>query len=355
MTTVNDSYELFPPRAPINSAPPAGQFLTALFKHVTDDCWLELYFLLPDDLPSIKGKPRKFTAYVPMPFNRDVPDIPAIITDNNALGYGVYFGTTPSRDKKEPQWKVNDEGREYKTYPRRHESDVPNVPALWVDVDDCTVDAFWARHYEINAPEPALVVSSGGGIHAYWRLDEPFTIDGDIAKARVKRLLKAIALAYNGDTHATDLARIMRMPSTVNTKPKRNGARCEVVSQWVSSWKFGIIEREFHGFLPVSLPRPTRNLPTINSDELPPVTVAYLNNPPFEGARNAKLYSASRGCNDIGMTQSEAERVLMSTALSTGLDEKEALITIASAYRAPRGLSNSNASVRMAMNDKRKK
>ena len=142
------------------------------------------------------------------------------------------------------------------------------VRTLWADVDDCTVDEALERCEKAGLPRPSILVNSGNGVHLYWLLSEPYLIDdagGDPpavhtdwiqngekrkphrylidpatgeklsldAKQNVPELsAKAIfiqdvnagiAAKIGGDsTH--DLARILRIPGTLNRKNERNGA-----------------------------------------------------------------------------------------------------------------------------------
>src|SRR5690606_35246838 len=71
----------------------------------------------------------------------------------NAEGYGIYFAPCLRKAKKgsaeSAAW----------------------VPALWIDIDSTD-----PRHLEnLKAFDPAssFVLSSGGGWHAYWLLDQP--------------------------------------------------------------------------------------------------------------------------------------------------------------------------------------
>jgi len=65
-------------------------------------------------------------------------------------------------------------------------------------------------------PEPTCVVFSGGGVQGYWRLEEPFEIDGKEELYEQAKLWNIqIERAFKADTcHNVD--RIMRLPGTVN-------------------------------------------------------------------------------------------------------------------------------------------
>ena len=139
------------------------------------------------------------------------------------------------------------------------------VRTLWADIDLCSVDEALARCQRRKLPHPSVVVNSGNGVHLYWLLDEPYLIDdaGDSLPVetewtqtadgrkkprrfivedgdrvyldqrqhlsqispqarRIQDLLAGIAQAVGGD-HTTDLARLLRLPGTLNRKDERNG------------------------------------------------------------------------------------------------------------------------------------
>ncbi|MFH1923064.1 MAG: hypothetical protein ABIP48_24635, partial [Planctomycetota bacterium] len=142
------------------------------------------------------------------------------------------------------------------------------VRVLWSDVDDCRPDEAIERCKAAGLPAPSIVVSSGNGAHLYWLLAEPYLVDDvgdplpvktewigqgegkkkkphryliDLAtkeklsldakqnvpdlspKAQhVQDIIAGIASKIGGD-HTHDLARILRIPGTLNRKDERNG------------------------------------------------------------------------------------------------------------------------------------
>lgn len=142
---------------------------------------------------------------------------------------------------------------------------IRTVRALWADVDHVTVDEVRERLATSGLPDPSILVNSGHGAHLYWKLAEPYLIDdaddppavetewiegpdgrrkprryvldGDDRIAldqrksasrlspkalHVQNVLAGIADACGGD-HTTDLARLLRLPGTLNRKDERNG------------------------------------------------------------------------------------------------------------------------------------
>jgi hypothetical protein len=159
-------------------------------------------------------------------------------------------------------------------------SQIRTVRELWTDTDNCSVEEARRRCAEKKVPPPR-VVNSGSGCHLHWRLDVPYLIDdvpdpnpvvpvwelgpdgrplrdenGKCLKPKnkyvvapdgrliyekledgklnpewnqlspkaqyIQDLLGRLAQGLGGD-HATDLARLLRLPGTLNRKGQRCG------------------------------------------------------------------------------------------------------------------------------------
>jgi hypothetical protein len=100
-------------------------------------------------------------------------------------------------------------------------ADVLALPALFVDIDAPAAEALLRlQQYE---PLPSCILHSGGGIHAYWWLDEPTTELGTAT-----RVLEYLKRRYSGD--ALSVSQSMRLVGSINTKPERNHAPCHLYS-----------------------------------------------------------------------------------------------------------------------------
>ena len=92
--------------------------------------------------------------------------------------------------------------------------------ALFVDIDfkDYQNGEDEARACLASFPlSPSIVVATGGGLHAYWVLDEPIELSSGGAP-RAKHLLRALAQAVGGDLRVAEPARVLRLPGTRNVK-----------------------------------------------------------------------------------------------------------------------------------------
>ena len=128
-----------------------------------------------------------------------------------ADGWGVFVGANP---RKREGGKAED---------------VALARSLFADVDDAeSIEEVESRIEVAGLPEPTLIVSSGRGFHAYWRLAEPLE---DLAEWSRRQV--AIATMIGAD-ELKDAPRVLRLPGTRHRKgePKpveivrSGGARC---------------------------------------------------------------------------------------------------------------------------------
>lgn len=122
--------------------------------------------------------------------------------------------------------------------------DVAAVRAFWADIDVgidkaakgqgyATVEEAMAavKTFRITAelPRPTHVVSSGGGLHYYWGVDEPMPPEQWLVYAKMfKALTKALGLLAD-PTRTADIASLMRVPGTLNFKDAANPRAVELI------------------------------------------------------------------------------------------------------------------------------
>src|SRR5215218_3093332 len=122
---------------------------------------------------------------------------------------------------------------------RGGESDSLALPFLWADLDFGTVGhkpangslplpptAEDALKIIADLPTPSLIVHSGGGLYPIWQFDQPVMITDD-NRADVKALSMrwqtiihdaAERLGWSYGSGVGDLARVLRLPGTINRK-----------------------------------------------------------------------------------------------------------------------------------------
>jgi len=99
---------------------------------------------------------------------------------------------------------------------------IVEIPAVWCDVDfKATPPARRAENLKKFPSNPSITVESGGGLHLYWILSEPA---GQSELEAVAAVNRQIAAALSGDAAATDAARILRVPGTLNVKYQPSAA-----------------------------------------------------------------------------------------------------------------------------------
>jgi len=172
-------------------------FLSALYGNAPHELYIELRCIHPTTADarsfwSKVGDKRSLTSA----FNH--------ATALNGDGYGVYFA---------PCLRQTKSGKA---------DAAVLMPALWVDMD-CDDEparraAALTKLHEFN-PTPSAVIDSGGGLHAYWLLDEPLSLDENTRK-QAAGILRGLFSALGGDPqYVKSVASVMRLPGSVKTIP----------------------------------------------------------------------------------------------------------------------------------------
>lgn len=130
-------------------------------------------------------------------------------------------------------WHVNPVMRPMNKKAQR--TDIKELAILHVDVDpdaskplEEQQEAILARFGDglpAGVPPPTIVIFSGGGYQAFWKLLEPAPIDGDLERAEAaSHYNKKLEAAFQADNcHNVD--RLMRLPFTVNLPDARKRAK----------------------------------------------------------------------------------------------------------------------------------
>ena len=244
----------------------------------------------------------------------------------NTQEYGVYFAPCLRTEKK-----GNAQSASY-------------VPALWVDID-CDNDPMQREtalerlnNFDLK---PSVIVDSGGGWHAYWLLKQPYILETEDDRSYIANILKGLFQLLGGDkNYVKSVASVMRLPSTINTKPERDNA-CVDITCFEPDRRYDIQQFDWLKVEPSQIQLSSAsNLDGQN--HLPQRTQNYLSSGAFKGDRNRELFAAACQLRDAGNSQTDAERELVARhfADSNGTEnpvarEKEARATIASAYSQP--------------------
>lgn len=120
-------------------------------------------------------------------------------------------------------------------------------------------------------PEPTLWVHSGGGLYPWWLLREPYCVEDEeeletlgILSEHWQETLaySAKQLGFHYGTETKDLARVLRIPGTINRKVPNEPRLCHVANQLSGGGTFSL--DELWAALTVNLPKiqkPERPLP----------------------------------------------------------------------------------------------
>lgn len=134
------------------------------------------------------------------------------------MGQGnAYIGVHPLTQI--PPTKANGEPAK----PKYVRSQIPYIAAincLFADFDAKdfgSKEAAW-DHVQSLPIQPSAIVDSGGGFHAYWVLNQTFRIQTEEDLNWAERLQAAWVDLVGSDQGAKDLARVLRLPGTLNMK-----------------------------------------------------------------------------------------------------------------------------------------
>lgn len=124
-----------------------------------------------------------------------------------ALTRNVYVGVCPRRNMKGGK------------------DDVSRIHCLWADLDAKAFNNGKSEALErlkrFSLP-PTMIIDSGNGYHAYWRLKKAEDITGKADIQRLEAYLKGISVNLPSDPTVGEVARILRLPGTTNHKDPNN-------------------------------------------------------------------------------------------------------------------------------------
>ncbi len=172
----------------------AGDFLARFFGETEQAIELRA-------CPNIKGTPGAQSM-----MTRDTAEIASFCRRKDEPGMGLYFGVCTRRNGVTSGTAAN----------------VVECPALWVDID-CAKQGIAGADaraaLEFLPHPPTVIVNSGGGLHAYWILEQAVDVSpGQPGVQRITAALRKLAMILAGDMQCAEVARILRLPGTMNSK-----------------------------------------------------------------------------------------------------------------------------------------
>ena len=116
--------------------------------------------------------------------------------------------------------------------PVRKSKNIRQFRALFIDLDTHklgfhkseTVYMVWEKYYEGKIPKPTMVIDSGRGVHLYWRIHNAPS-QAICTWQELEDYLYYQLKGLGADKQATDCVRILRLPTTINS---RSNTECKV-------------------------------------------------------------------------------------------------------------------------------
>ena len=190
---------------------------------------------------------------------------------------------------------------------------------LWCDIDGGEAGPVRARallDFAVEAgtiPAPQVATCSGGGVHAYFRMDRPVSCHQPEEQERIRKVLKRIVLAIGGkspdayaDRASAEPARVLRVAGTFNLKRQGSPRAVELLTLAPDAQAFSLhdIEKSLPQELVVA--RPAYSAPrTISSpDSLPPSILAKLTSGARDGEKHVTMRSVAVWAQKRGMDES---------------------------------------------------
>lgn len=136
--------------------------------------------------------------------------------------------------------------------PQRKRDNVVSSCCLFTDIDlpselvklgnEEVLRLLKANYQELfNNLEPSYIVRSGGGVHMYYLLEQSMFLKSEETKEFYTKGLKSLQKIfedYGGDCRCVDMTRILRVPLTINRKPKYGPDGREVSIIYKSGTKY---------------------------------------------------------------------------------------------------------------------
>jgi hypothetical protein len=141
-----------------------------------------------------------------------------VIPDIDRIRTNLYFGVHPV--SQIPPTNAHGEVRQPR-FVRSQLWSIAAVNCLFAEYD-CkdwgSHDAIITHIDQLPTPPPSVIVDSGGGMHAYWLLTEPYHLINEDRRDCAKMISRLWVALVKGDPGAKDLCRVLRLPGSMNYK-----------------------------------------------------------------------------------------------------------------------------------------
>ncbi|MCG6115874.1 MAG: DUF3987 domain-containing protein [Mesorhizobium sp.] len=220
--------------------------------------------------------------------------------------------------KRNLYFSVN-EPREGAPHDKLAKSDIAFARAVHADIDPAAgTDLEEARaqaRETLAQANPSIVVDSGGGIQAFWKLDEKLPLDDF---TWVEDTNAAIRERFGGDPSVKNVDRIMRLPFTLNipsaSKIKKHPGRqprlAEVISTSGPTRSREALLAEFPSVATRRTPKSEQPLVELDTEKAIRLATQYLVDRAPEAVEGAggdqAAYTVACACRDYGVSEGVA-------------------------------------------------
>ncbi|MGG4498444.1 hypothetical protein [Brevibacillus reuszeri] len=236
----------------------------------------------------------------------------------------VYYGIGLRKEKK----SGTDRGKS---------SDVCFLPGVWMDID-CSEgthkkgdlpSSVEAQCFINSLPlKPSIIVNSGGGYHVYWLFTQGIEITNSEEPIGIPELVRDFqnVLRYLGSQHGwsfdntSDLARVLRVPGTLNYKDKLAPKEVRIISDSGPRYSMD----EIHEFIAENAQ------PFVSHDIYAPEENQY---PPSNAELIVEKCAFLRHCRDEAATLSEPKWFAMINVLAIAENGYELIHELSRPYR----------------------
>lgn len=183
-------------------------------------------------------------------------------------------------------------------------------------------------HVDTLEPAPSVVVDSGGGYHCYWLFNQPWTLESEAEREQAAALQARWVAFVGGDPASKDLARVLRVPGTLNRK-YAPPAPVQFLDTTDLSRRYD--RADLVALLPVEAPMLPAPAPSPRNDQaartLATAVQKVVQAP--DGDKHNTLLKMARLCGGIkALTDNEIETALYAAVSGRAADKKNALDTI---------------------------
>lgn len=263
---------------------------------------------------------------IPMPRGGEVPQLwvvardigsvlPRLAMANTEGRFDIYVGVNP---------RIREGGKE---------EDVAMARCLFADWDDLMPAQLAERIAQAQLPEPTMVIHSGHGVHAYWRLAEPMT-DLKLWKAAQQRIIDRAG----SDNKIKDPPRVMRLPGFLNLpddrKDETEAVPCTIHSL-IAERAYTleqVVGKDVRADLEAVKVPAVGKAGGVDRQQLSRSTLEFVFGGAPDGQRQTRCFHAACDMAGCGYSMGEAEAKLLPGADVCGLPRAEAQQAIRSAY-----------------------